>query len=264
MGFAPIIVAIVLAAGAAPAPGWPFDRTGADPVAHGARLAAVLGCTGCHGAALTGEDWSEPGFIRLWTSNLTRTVPDYSDAQLRNAIRSGVRQDGTPLWGMPSHLFTQLGPADIAALTAFLRNRPPAGTAHPRPVLEDGARREIAAGSFRSSVDDVRRSGGAWPPDAGARFARGRAIVRATCAECHGMDLRGGPPHPGAAARPDLRMVAAYDAAQLRQLLQTGVAIGGREVGLMSQVSRGRFRHLTEAERGAVHAYLQRVAKVAP
>jgi len=42
------------------------------------------------------------------------------------------------------------------------------------------------------------------------------------------------------------------------------MAAGNREVGLMSGVARGRYRHLTDAEVDAVHGYLQRVAEVAP
>jgi len=247
----------------AEAPRIQFQRTSADPARHGERLAAVLGCTGCHGADLTGEDWSEPGFGRLWTANLTRIVPDHSDAALAEIIRSGRRAD-RDLWEMPSHLFTHLTGDDMEALIAFLRSRPPTGAAHPPPAFEEDARREIAAGTFRSSRAQVAELGELWPPDAGDNHALGRYIVRATCAECHGMDLRGGQPNPQAAPRPDLRMVAAYEPAQFRRLLREGIAVGDREVGLMSEVARGRYRHLTDAELAAVHLYLRRVAEIAP
>jgi mono/diheme cytochrome c family protein len=70
-----------------------FERAAAELVPHGERLSAVLGCSGCHGRDLQGEDWSEPGFGRLWTANLTRAVPHYSDAQLASIIRGGARPD---------------------------------------------------------------------------------------------------------------------------------------------------------------------------
>ena len=263
-------LALLLLAGCAapspPAPSPParhFDQVSADPVAHGKRLGTVLGCNGCHGDDLTGEDWSAPNFVTMWTANLTRAVPRYTDAQLARAISGGIRHDGTALWDMPSHLFTHLQPAEMAAIIAWLRSQPPTGVEHPRPVFADAARREMADGSYRSSAGEVARAGKLWPPDAGAATARGRYIVRATCAECHGLDLRGGTP-PGETTRPDLRIVAGYDAAQFKTLLQTGIAIGGREVGLMSRVARGRFRHLTDAERTAVLDYLHKVAEVAP
>lgn len=150
-----------------------FQSVAADATSHGRRLALVLGCIGCHGDDLTGEDWSEPGFGRLWTANLTRSVPRYSDAQLADVIRGGRRPDRA-LWEMPSHLFTQLTAADMAALIAFLRSRPPTGAERPAPSFEAEAREEIAAGTFTSSRAQVIEAGARWPPDAGADHALGR------------------------------------------------------------------------------------------
>ena len=115
-----------------------FERASADPVRHGERLSLVLGCSGCHGADLKGEDWSEPGFGRLWTANLTRAAERYTEDQLEAVVRSGSKPDRTELWGMPSHLFTQLSDDDLAAVIAFLRSKPPAGDVHPPPLFEDG------------------------------------------------------------------------------------------------------------------------------
>ena len=236
-----------------------FERTSADLVEHGRRVSAVLGCTGCHGAELLGEDWGDPEFGVLWTSNLTRAAPNYTDAELAAAIRGGRRPDGSELWGMPSHIFTQLTDDDMAAIVAFLRSRPPTGTAHPRPSFKAAAVAEIEAGLFKSAPTEVAEADAAVPPELGQDLALGRYIVRATCAECHGLDLRGGPAHPGMTARPDLRMVTAYDAVQFDRLMRTGVAVGDRDVGLMGEVSRGRFIHFTEREQQAVHRYLQRL-----
>lgn len=238
-----------------------FQRVGQSAVAEGERLAKVLGCIGCHQADLTGEDWSEPGFGRLWTSNLSRAVPQYSDKELEQTIRGGARPSGAALWEMPSHLFSQLSDEDMAALIAFLRSKPPSGQAHPLPLFEEGARREMAAGSFRSSKDQVRAEGSQWPPDMGDGHALGRYIVRATCAECHRLDLRGGKPHAKAQVRPDLRMVASYEPGDFRRLLRTGIAAGNREVGMMSEVARGRYKHLTDEELDAVYAYLRAVGR---
>lgn len=232
-----------------------FERASADVVEHGRRLSSVLGCSGCHGADLTGKDWSDPGFGRLWTTNLPQAVPDYTDAQLAATIRGGTRPDGSVLWEMPSRIFTQLNDADMAAVIAFLRSRPPVGTVHPRPVFEAGGRAEIASGLLKSSAAEVAAAVAAQPPDLGADLALGRYLVRATCAECHGLDLR------GSTSRPDLRMVTAYDASQFETLMRTGKAIGDREVGLMSEVARSRFSHFTDRERQAVHLYLQKLGE---
>jgi mono/diheme cytochrome c family protein len=240
-----------------------FQRTSNELAVHGARLADVLGCTGCHGADLVGEDWSEPGFGRLWTANLTRAVPGYSDEQLAQVIRSGANPE-RELWEMPSHIFTQLTRNDMAALIAFLRSKPPAGEVRPEPLFGEGAKREIEAGSFQSSQAQVKASGTKWPPDMGKEHALARYMVRATCAECHGLNLRGGQPSSTATPRPDLRIAAAYEPAAFRRLLRTGIAAGDRDVGLMSKVARFRYRHFTDSEVDAIHRYLKRVAEEAP
>jgi cytochrome c553 len=240
-----------------------FQRASADTVSHGKRIADVLGCTGCHGADLTGEDWSEPGFGKLWTANLTRAVPGYTDDQLARVIKEGARPD-RELWEMPSHLFTHLTDEDMGALITFLRTRSPTGPVRPEPVFEKGAKQEIAAGTFASSRVQVKEKATMWPPDVGAEHALGRYVARGTCAECHGLDLRGGQPHAEAKMRPDLRMVAGYDREQFTRLMRTGKAVGNRELTLMSEVARGRYKHLTNAEIDALYQYLTKVAETAP
>lgn len=261
-----MIATLALAACSAPvtAPAPPpaqtgFERTSTDLVEQGRRVSAVLGCSGCHGEDLTGEDWSDEAFGVLWTSNLTQATPGYTDAQLIETIKGGARPDGSALWDMPSHIFTQLSDDDLVSIVAFLRSKPPVGPVHPRPAFAAAGRAEIEAGLFKSAPTKISESSTAQPPDLGEDLALGRYLVRATCAECHGLELQGGTPYPGAAARPDLRMVAAYDAAQFDRLMRTGIAIGDREVGLMSEVARGRFTHFTEREQQAVHHYLQRL-----
>ncbi len=234
-----------------------FERTSTNAVAHGERLARVLGCVGCHGEGLTGEDWSEPGFGRLWTSNLTIAAAQLSEEDLERTIRSGARPDSSALWEMPSHLFTQLSEPDMRAIIAYLRSQRATGEARPLPVLEDGARRAIEAGAFMSSREHVTEQGDAWPPDLGDEHQLGRYIVRSTCAECHGMTLAGGQPFPGAALRPDLRMVAGYERDDFMRLMRSGVAVGERELELMSDVARTRYSYFTETEVDAVYRYLQ-------
>jgi mono/diheme cytochrome c family protein len=239
-----------------------FARTSADPVAHGERLATVLGCNGCHGKDLTGEDWSDPEWGRLWTANLTRAVPRYADdAALERAIRGGVAHDGRELWGMPSHLFTHLSDAEMKAVIAWLRTHRPTGEDHPPPTFGPRARKEIAAGTWRSSAADVAKDGKRWPADAGPAHALGRYIVRGTCSECHGIDLEGEPDQEKDRPAPPLAAVAAaYDRDRFRHLLRTGEPIGGRELRLMSGVARWRYARLTDEELDAVYAYLKTVA----
>jgi mono/diheme cytochrome c family protein len=241
-----------------------FEQLSNDPVKHGERVATVLGCTDCHGKDLTGADWSEPGFIVQHTANLSLTAAQNEPVALRTMIVSGRGTGGRELWGMPSFLFTRLTDADMDAVISFLRSAPPKGQRWPDPVMLEGARKEIAAGNFKTSSDEVREKGAQMPPDAGPENSLGAYIARATCAECHGIDLRGGIPFAGAAPRPDLRIVAAYDPEDFERLLVTGKAAGNRELGLMSAVARGRFAHLTRPERSALYAYFSAVAAKDP
>ncbi|MGI8943201.1 MAG: c-type cytochrome [Qipengyuania sp.] len=240
-----------------------FERLAEDPAVHGERVARVLGCVGCHGENLAGRDWSDPLGV-LWTANLTQSAADYSDPELERMILSG-RRPGRDLMGMPSHLFTQLHPRDMEAVLAFTRRIPLSGERHPEPTMAPELRKMFEEGKFKTSAQEVALHGNAWPPDAGEDHRLGRYLVRATCAECHGMDLRGGPPpFPGDPARPDLRLAAAYDPADFTRLMREGKAAGDRELTLMSEVARGRYAHFTDAEIEAVRAYLSQVARTDP
>jgi cytochrome c553 len=247
----------------APAPAAPTaaprfaQAAGQTQVQHGERLASVLGCRGCHGQNLQGQPWSEEADLAIsFSSNLTRALPAYSDAALERAIRGGVRADGTPLWDMPSEIFAELDPADLAALIAWLRTLQPAGTVHPRIVFGPRGRREVAAGTYRPAPVEVQAARGRGPPRFDATHDPARYMIRATCGECHGVTLTGSTWPPPERSPPDLDVAGAYTRADFRRLMRTGVAAGGRQVGLMSQVARGRFSHLTDAEVDAIYDYL--------
>ena len=241
-----------------------LEQVSADPVAQGERLSKVLGCSGCHDDTLVGRDWSEPGYGTLWTSNLTRSGQRWSEAELTQMIVAGQRPD-RPLMEMPSALFARLHPDDVAALVAYLKSLEPVGPVHPEASVGPLLQQEIDSGAYRNSAQQVFDDAGEMPPDLGPDQAFGRQIVSVTCAECHGTDLRGKPAStPDAAARPDLRMVAAYAPADFDALLRKGKAAGNREVGLMSTVARRRYANLTDAEVGAVRGYLVELAKRDP
>jgi cytochrome c553 len=262
MRFSIILPLAALAACAAPAEKSPFDRLAADPVKHGERLAAVLGCMGCHGKDLTGQDWSAPDFVDMHTANLTISAQQNSAADLKTMITDGQRPGGRELWDMPSFLFTRLPDTDVDAVAQYLKTLKPAGRAWPDPVFHDAARKEMAQGIYRSSAAEAKAQSTNGGPDAGPEFERGRQIVRATCAECHRIELDGRPAYPGQPPNPDLRIVASYSEEDFLKFMITGKAAGDRELPMMSGVARGRFAKLTDAERKAVYAYLKRVGEL--
>lgn len=263
---APLVIAALLLAAcgrtsrAAEPPAMPprFDRVaGQTEREHGERLAFVLGCNGCHGRDLQGQPWEEDADLAIaFSSNLTRALPAYSDAALVRAVRAGVRGDGTALWGMPSEIFTELDPADLGAVIAYLRTFRPAGVVHPRIVFGPRGRRELAAGTYQPTSTLVLAHHGQGPVRFDAAHDQARYMVRATCGECHGVTLTGNI-WPGAARNPpDLNVVGGYTREDFHRLMRTGVATGGRQVGLMSQVARNRFSHLTDREVNAIYDYL--------
>ena len=57
-------------------------------VAHGERISWTLGCRGCHREKLEGGT-----FYERYASNLTRDLPQYSDAEIERVLRTGIPQD---------------------------------------------------------------------------------------------------------------------------------------------------------------------------
>lgn len=233
-----------------------FDVVSDDPKEQGERLSAVLGCIGCHTPDLTGEDWSDPELGVLWTANLTQSAATFSEHELAVMITEGRRPDRA-LIDMPSYLFSQLHPEDVAALVNYLKALPVTGVKHPDATVGPKLAEDIASGAFKDSAQWVANMKDQAPPDLGAEHAFARHILRATCAECHGMDLRGSTEQlADAPPRPSLVMVAAYSAEDFATLMRTGVALGGRELNLMGGVSRWRYSQLTDNEVKAIYNYL--------
>jgi cytochrome c553 len=217
-------------------------------IAHGRRLARVLGCAGCHGRDLQGKP-----FYEFHASNLTRDAAKYDDAQLERLLREGRRIDGRELWAMPSEIFQHLSGPDMAALIAFLRSLAPAGRPTP-PLPPFGAklRAEVKAGKVRPAAEWVKLFRARTPADLGPSHALGRYIAMVTCAECHNARLEG---HEG--DTPDLVVAGPYSRAEFEALIRKGVPNGPRKLGLMADVAQGRFSQLTASEVDALYAYLR-------
>lgn len=229
-------------------------------IAHGERLAAVLGCKGCHRPNLQGGNMSEfePELDGIYASNLTTELPKMDDRALRRLLLKGVHPMRGEMWLMPSGVISRVSDPDVDALIAYLRTLEEAGKPTPPTRLTDVTREMVETGELSRSSAQVRQFAEAQMPDLGPDHRWGRYLTSTTCAECHGPSLEG-----SGDFAPDLAIAAAYSDDELRKLLTEGVGKDGRDLGLMSFVGVEHFSHLTERERDAIIAYVKaRAARV--
>ncbi len=265
-GLAGIVALLLVAIGGAFAVSeamirWPVAKpavrlvASSDPgaVERGRKIAKLNGCHDCHGQKLEGMLFhDEMPLIRAWGPNLSRALAEQSDDDFDRAIRHGVGADGRRLWIMPSNAFAHLTNQESADLMAYLRTYKPTGEVQPRVQIGHLGRLGVLMGKFRSEPEMLKTVARLQLEDLGPRHAEGRDLARA-CIECHGQTLEGN----GMLKSPDLDMVASYDPQDFERLLRTGIAAGGRKVGLMTGVSPARFGELSPQQIAALHGYLK-------
>jgi mono/diheme cytochrome c family protein len=228
-----------------------------DPasITEGQRLSTILGCFGgCHGKQAEGMVmFEEPMIGRVVAPNLTAAVRKYSDADLVAIIRNGVRPGGRSMMVMPAEGFVLLTDEDLGRIIAFLKSLPAVEGPGPSLSLGPLGRIGIATGQFKTVAQLIAET---VPPPAATseQAAYGRYLARIACAQCHGTSLRG-------ASTPDftspsLQLAAAYSPESFTQLLRTGTALGGRNLGTMSPWARQHLSLLTDAEIAALYSYL--------
>jgi len=226
---------------------------------EGRRLATVHNClNGCHGKGGEGAVmFDQPVIGRIVAPNLTAAVRRYSDAQLVTIIRHGLRPDGRSVVVMPAQEFGVLTDSDLGRIIAYLKSLPPAEGPTPSISLGPVGRLGFATGQFKTAAQLI-ASGVPPPPATGEEAERGRYLARSTCSECHGTSLQGDS-NPDFTS-PNLQVVAAYTPEAFRQLLRTGVPLGGRILPTMGTVARENLSQLTDAEIDALYAYLHALA----
>lgn len=231
---------------------------GPGDAALGARLVNVYGCTGCHGEALTGED-----FYGIPAPNLRRRAREWPREDFARAVRRGLRPDGTSIsWAMPSEHFSVLADSEIVAIQAHLRTLPAAEDAAPATLKSRLFKAAMAAtGELVPNAVLVRATdvGPAVAPAPGSP-AWGPYFTRLACAECHNHGLGGSP--EGSPALADAIQV--YDWPAFAKLTTTGRPPDGRKLRLMTGVGAYRLVHMTEPERRALFDYLKSLPQAQP
>lgn len=233
--------------------------TDAASIAEGERLARIRGCNGgCHGKdGVGGRVWDD-GWLagHAMAPDIAKVAREYSTPQLARVIRRGVRPNGESVQIMPAPMFYHLSDADLGRIIAFLRATPVtdanAYALHAGPMW----RWQMANGDWTAYPDDIAKMGARIAPaDAADSVHYGEYLARTSCTECHGLDLA------GQDGTPNLTVAAAYSPADFSTLMRTGVALGGRELRLMSDVARSRFHYFTDTEIEALHAFLRNRAQ---
>jgi len=228
----------------------------AESIAEGRRLATIRGCNdGCHGKGVSGGEflagpWYYGGMV---APDLTRVAATHSDAELARVIRRGVRKNGRSTFGMPSTMFFHLTDADLGPIIAFLRSLP-VGSG-PEAAVRFGplARLELVTRPYYAYATEIERDS-PWTTEAELQgpHGRGRYLALTVCTECHDMNLKGSDD----GSTPDLTVVGSYSAGDFARLMQDGIAVGGRELPMMSEIARVRFSQFQDEEVRALYDFL--------
>ncbi|HEX7929827.1 MAG TPA: c-type cytochrome [Sphingomicrobium sp.] len=231
---------------------------------QGQHLLVTRACAECHGPDLRGTKFlNVPNVATLYAPNLTLVAKQASDQQLAQAIRQGIGHQGEALLVMPSESYANFTDAEVSALIKAIRATPAGGQPTPARSVGPLGRIGLVAGKFKMAPQVVEDYAAAQAADLGPQFAAGRHIAVTVCSGCHGSTLSGKEAEPGTVA-PDLAMVGSYDLPAFKKLMVTGLSPTGRELKMMTGVSRKAFSRFTEAEVAELHAYLVERARRAP
>ena len=161
---------------------------------------AVMGCDGCHSPRGPGgfnmqrrfsggmQVWDEPTYLVRGT-NITPDrdtgIGGWSDADIKRSLIDGVRPNGVPLAPqMPFPFYKILTPADLDAVTAYLKTAAPVRNEVPPPVYKAPMKVETIPGGEASI-------GASVPSDP---VQRGFYLATiAHCMECHSRKPDGTP-----------------------------------------------------------------------
>lgn len=223
------------------------------PPGEAERRARTMMCLGCHGEA-GNVIFTADNVGTLVAPNLTRKIPDYSDAELERLIRRGIKKDGTGVIAMPAATYANMSDDDLAAVITFMRSRkllpdhqPAASSWGPL------GRVALALGQIPYEADHVAN---VHPPKARPTDP-GAYLVSVTCQHCHNLDSARD--NGFGMKTPPLKMMAAsYTFDEFSALMSTGEGKGDRNLGLMSEVAKNEFSHFSEAERRAIYDYLSK------
>jgi len=152
----------------------------------------ILTCGNCHSpkgpgggdiaerAFSGGLSWDEPPF-KVTAPNITQDketgIGDYTDAELKQVLRKGIKRNGTPVaMVMPSGFYEIMTDRDLDAVIAYLHTIKPIKNSVPDPVYKMPQAHPIPPGGDKPFSEAL----------LGEKVNKGRYLVTvAHCMECH-------------------------------------------------------------------------------
>lgn len=227
-------------------------------IIEGARLAHIAHCGDCHGEHLTGAIFPDipSNIATLVAPNLTHVIPTYSNAEVLRLLRYGVKRDGRSIYIMPAFMYHELKEESVSKIIAYLRALKPEPNSPGLPSKSSFTllgRLSLIQGKVTPIATMIKpNSEGEYVHYDTSQVSFGRYLAMSTCTACHGPDLKG-----FERFTPDLAIAAAYKKEEFFKLIRTGVALGNRELGLMSNVTKNYLSYLNDQEIECIYAYLQ-------
>jgi alcohol dehydrogenase (quinone), cytochrome c subunit len=275
---AALLVASALAAPTAFAQG---TDANAALIAHGAYLARVGDCMACHSTSsrkpYSGGLALKTDLGTIYSTNITpskvRGIGGYTEQQFADAVRKGVRADGSNLYpAMPYPDYQKTSDEDIHALyTYFMRAVEPNDT--PGPVTHLSFPFSLRWGMSMYNWAFTPKSRFTPPDNASEQVRRGAYIVESLghCGSCHtprglpmnekafdGSDalfLTGGALNGW--STPSLREMDHWSEQDIVDYLETGRNSKAAVAGEMTSVVYNSTSHMTDGDVKAVAAYLK-------
>jgi mono/diheme cytochrome c family protein len=275
-----VTVAAGVSMGGAHAQGQTQDAQAAL-IQHGEYLARAGDCMACHSAAgrkpFSGGLAIESGLGTIYSTNITPStragIGNYTEAQFADALRKGVRADGTHLYpAMPYPSYAELTDADVHALYVyFMKGVAPSDDPAPLTKLSFPFNQRWGMALWNWAFVPGRPF--VAPEGSNAEVQRGAYLVEGLghCGSCHtprgiamnekafdGSDARylaGGSLNGWSV--PPLRGIAKWSRADIVDYLQMGRNSKASVAGEMTSVVYNSTSHLNDADLNAIAAYLQ-------
>lgn len=222
------------------------------------------GCVDCHGTDLAGvQVINDPAMGDIWGANITPyKLKDWSNKEVAQAIRYGIRKNGKSLKFMPAFEYVNLSKSDIGSIIKYIRSvEPVEKESHVNsfgPVAKVLSSLGKMPVMFPAHLID-HNQGFAQKPIEAPTVAFGKYLAF-SCTGCHGANYEGGPIPGGDPSWPEASNIRfgqndLWNEESFYKLLETGVSpISGNAIRFPMPIES--LKKLNEVEKKALWLYL--------